>query len=206
VRIWDPVSGVHLRTLKDPGVRALVVGPDGRWLASAAYRTVRIWALGRFRRLLGLSLLGTLKGHSGVVRALVVGPDGRWLASADSDGTVRIWALGRFRRLLELSLLRTLIGHSGGVEALAVGPDGRWLASAGNDRTVRIWDPATGAQLAILVGDANGSAALFPDGQYRVDGAPAGVWWVAGLCRFEPSEIDEIARYVPGLRRREAEP
>src|SRR5262249_62386999 len=102
-------------------------------------------------------LVGRLTGHSGVVRALVVGPDGRWLASADSDGTVRIWALGRFRRLLELSLLRPLIGHSGGVEALAVGPDGRWLASAGNDRTVRIWDPATGAQLAILVGDADGS-------------------------------------------------
>jgi hypothetical protein len=27
------------------------------------------------------------------------------------------------------------------------------------------------------------------------------VWWAAGLCRFEPDEIDDIAQYVPGLVR-----
>ncbi|MGH3621675.1 MAG: hypothetical protein ACRDQ5_07775 [Sciscionella sp.] len=73
------------------------------------------------------------------------------------------------------------------------------MAAAGDDGTVRIWNPVTGAQLTCLVGDEYGWAALLPNGRYRMVGAPAGVWWAAGLCRFEPDEIDDIAQYVPGL-------
>jgi WD40 repeat protein len=75
------------------------------------------------------------------------------------------------------------------------------LASAGDDGTVRVWDPTTGTHLDTLVGTENGWAALFSDGGYRMAGLPDGLWWVAGLCRFEPGEIDDIARYVPGLYR-----
>jgi WD40 repeat protein len=48
VRVWDPASGTPRHTLRGhtSGVGALVVAPDGSWLASASYDgTVRIWAL-----------------------------------------------------------------------------------------------------------------------------------------------------------------
>jgi WD40 repeat protein len=139
--------------------------------------------------------LRTLAGDAGGVWALVVDPGGGWLASAGDDGRVRLWDP------VSGALLRTLEGHTSGVRALVVDPRGGWLASAADDGTVRMWDPATSAALAVCVGDDNGWAALLPDGAYRVVGAPAGVWWAAGLCRFEPDEIDEIARYVPGMHR-----
>ncbi|MBV8995885.1 MAG: DUF4062 domain-containing protein, partial [Pseudonocardiales bacterium] len=121
-------------------VRALVVAPDGSWLASADDAgEVRIWdpATGVTRH--------TLLGHSRGVQALVVAPDGSWFASAGGDlyttGEVRIWdpATGATRH--------TMIGDHGPVQALVVAPDGSWLASADDVLTggeVRIWDPATG--------------------------------------------------------------
>jgi WD40 repeat protein len=130
------------------------------------------------------------------VVALAAGPNGEWLAAASDDGTVRIWdpTTGTHQH--------TLKGHTSGVRALAAGPNGEWLASAGGDASVRIWDPTTdGTQSACLVGDENGWAALLSDGGYRMVGAPAGMWWAAGLCRFEPGEADDIAQYVPGLVR-----
>ena len=82
---------------------ALVVAPDGSWLASASDDgEVRIWdpVTGGARH--------TLTGHTGWVKALVVAPDGSWLASAGWDGQVRIWdpVTGGARR--------TLTGHTGG--------------------------------------------------------------------------------------------
>jgi WD40 repeat protein len=121
-------------------VRALVVAPDGSWLASAGIDgKMRIWDLstGVIHR--------TLTGHCGSVGELVVAPDGSWLASAGgdvvTDWEVRIWdpTTG--------TALHTLPGHTRGVRVVA--PDGSWLASAG-DREVRIWNPATGAPLTSL--------------------------------------------------------
>jgi NB-ARC domain/Domain of unknown function (DUF4062)/WD domain, G-beta repeat len=119
-------------------VAALVVAPDGSWLASAGGDgVVRIWdpARGTARH--------TLTGHTSGVGALVVAPDGSWLASAGYDG-VRIWdpASG--------TAGHTLTGHTSWVGALVVAPDGSWLASAGDDGVVRIWDPASGAPLTSL--------------------------------------------------------
>ncbi|HEX4103662.1 MAG TPA: NB-ARC domain-containing protein, partial [Pseudonocardiaceae bacterium] len=96
------LTGPHLRAITPPPdlphpalsrvltghtmeVGALVVAPDGSWLASADSRgEVRIWdpTTGAARH--------TLTGHTGGVAALVVAPDGSWLASADSRGEVRI--------------------------------------------------------------------------------------------------------------------
>ena len=141
VRIWDPVTGTarHTLTGHTRGVRALVVAPDGSWLASASDdETVRIWdpVTGTARH--------TLTGHTNGVSALGVAPDGSWLATASHDETVRIWdpVTGTARH--------TLTGHTNWVSALGVAPDGSWLASAGFDETVRIWEPITGAPLASL--------------------------------------------------------
>jgi hypothetical protein len=192
LRIWDAGSGRQVRTLTGhPGrVLALGVAPDGAWLASVGDdEVVRVWdpVTGIQQR--------SLAGHSGRVWALAVAPDGAWLASAGDDRVVRVWDP------VTGVLVRTLEGHTDRVWALAVAPDGAWLASAGDDGTVRVWDPTTGAITAVAVGDENGWVIWHPDGGYQVAGTPADVWWVAGLCRFEPAELDEFAKYVPGLYR-----
>ena len=123
----------------DSRVTALVVAPDGSWLASGGRDgTVRLWdvATGQVRV--------SLSGHAGQVTAVAVAPDGNWLASGGSDGAVRIWdvATGQVRA--------SRSGRFGRVMAVAVAPDGSWLATGGEDGTVRIWDTATGQALALM--------------------------------------------------------
>jgi WD40 repeat protein len=138
--------------------------------------------------------LRTLKSHTRGVRALAVDPGGHWLASAGGDRTVRLWdpATG--------STLRTLEGHTDWVNALAADPGGRWLASAGADGTVRLWDLATGDRNATLLASVEGWAVLLPDGRFKLHGQPAGLWWAAGLCRFDAADLPELAQYQPHLR------
>ena len=84
--------------------------------------------------------------------------------------------------------------------SVAFSPDGRTLASASVDGTIRIWSVATGQWLAVFLPlPDNDWAVVTPDGRYKLSGNPAGrFWWVAGLCRFEPGELDP---YVPEIRR-----
>ena len=179
------------------GVRALVVAPDGSWLASASDDgQVRVWdpATGATHHI----LIGhtcarlTQTGHTGAfgrllattasagVSALVAAPDGSWLASAGGDGEVRVWdpETGATHHILT--------GHTGGVSALVVAPDGSWLASAG-DGEVLVWDPATRAVRHTLTvrtlttGHAWGVSALVvaPDGSWLASAAADGkvrVW------------------------------
>jgi WD40 repeat protein len=98
-------------------VVALVVAPDGSWLASAGEDgVVRVWdpVTGAARH--------TLTGHTGGVVALVVAPDGSWLASAGEDGVVRVWdpapgepltSLRVAGRLFQLTLASTTIAAAG---------------------------------------------------------------------------------------------
>ncbi|MET8150559.1 WD40 repeat domain-containing protein [Actinoplanes sp. NPDC049668] len=114
-------------------VRSMAFAPDGRLLATADGRLVRLWDPHTGR------LAGTVStGHAKKVHAVAFSPDGRLLATAGDDGTVRLWD-PRTREPVGAPLT----GHSGWVEALAFRPDGRLLASAGSDGTVRLWDPRT---------------------------------------------------------------
>ena len=138
VRLWDPGTGQHRRTLKghtDPylntpsGVLGLAFSPVGRLLASGGGdKTVRLWdpATGQQLR--------TMTGHDGKVFGVAFSPDGRLLASGGGDNTVRLWdpATGEHRG--------TLAGHDDPVFGVAFSPDGRLLATASYDKTVRLWD------------------------------------------------------------------
>ena len=75
---------------------------------------------------------------------------------------------------------------------MAFSPDGHTLATASEDRTVRLWNPATGASLAVLASAPDGWIAYTPEGRYKLAGR-VGVdtfWYVIGLCRFAPGELD----------------
>jgi WD40 repeat protein len=190
IHLWDPSTWEELPPLVEgeAAVAALAIEADGSRLASAgADGLVHLWDLEarRHRR--------TLSGHTGWVLALAAPRIGDWIASAGHDRTIRIWSGGSGRHL------RTLKGHTGVIRTLTADPAGRWLASASDDGTVRIWNPDTGRLDATLVASEDGWAALLPEGRMKIHGRPAGLWWAAGLCRFEAHDLPALARHRPEL-------
>ena len=135
--------------------------PDGKSLATASNKTVRLWdtSTGRETR--------RLEGHSSFVRSVAWSPDGKTLASA-SDDTVRLWdtSTGSETRRFE--------GHSSWVTSVAWGPDGTSLASASNDGTMRLWDISTGRETRRLEGPSSRvtSLAWSPDGKSLASASP----------------------------------
>jgi len=206
VQIWDAVSGSYLATFicHSGRVTAVAYSSDGSRLATASTDgTVRIWGAASGAR------MAIITAHTGTVTAVAFAPDGAALASASYDGTVRItrltdemvptptWRRGLGARRPSLSFpagqaLRT--GLCGAATSLVYSPDGRVLATGhvtgcvalthvGQDESV----PAT-----YLLGLRGADWVTFHgEHRYQLHGDPAGrFWWTAGLCRFEPGELD----------------
>lgn len=84
VRLWDLVSvspsGQFLRHPRGP-VYAVTISPDGRWIASAAEYSARVW------QVRDGELIGEIPVN-GAATALAFAGDGEWLAVGDSAGNV----------------------------------------------------------------------------------------------------------------------
>ena len=134
-RVYDVDTHRPLRTLAagtraNPGPEAFyraTFSPDGRTIAVAGSRDVRLWdsASGSERGY-------RLSGHTSVLRSVAYSADGRRIVTASADGTTRVWdaATG--------SVLAVLSRHAGRVNAAAFLPNG-WIVSAGEDRSVRAY-------------------------------------------------------------------
>jgi WD40 repeat protein len=78
------------------------------------------------------------------------------------------------------------------------------LVSSSVDGTIRLWHTETGECLGILLAQGDAWAALRPDGRYRAVGDMGQyLWHIAGLCRYELGELDEV---FPELKLGENEP
>jgi WD40 repeat protein/serine/threonine protein kinase/tetratricopeptide (TPR) repeat protein len=175
VRLWDAVSGRHLRTLRGHagGVTSLAFSRDGRWLLTGGTdRTARLWESASGRE------GPVLRGHLGAVTAVAFGPDESLLATGSSDKTARLWDAGG-REVL------TLRGHAGAVTSVALSPDGQRLATGAADKTARLWETAKGRMRHVLRGHtaAVAAVAFSPDGKMLASGSAdrtARLWDVAG--------------------------
>jgi WD40 repeat protein len=141
VLLWDVVAGKDRARLGHTDVRALAYAPDGKTLAYAEHKAIKLrdLATGRDRTLAG--------EHGATVRALAFSADGRRLASGagwlrGSAGEVKVWDVAAGRELTHFT------GHAQEVRAVVFAPDGRTLVSASGGMRgggqVRVWDLATG--------------------------------------------------------------
>ncbi len=134
-RVFDVATRRPLHTLA-AGTNALagpeefyrgVFSPDGKTVAVAGSRDVRLWdvASGKERGF-------RLSGHTSVLRSVAYDADGSRLVTASADGTVRVWDARRG------TALAVIARHAGRVNGAAFLRDG-WIVSGGDDRTVRVY-------------------------------------------------------------------
>jgi WD40 repeat protein len=148
-----------------PQIFDLAYSADGKLLALAGYREVRLMDTATKQQ------LATLSGHAGGVRAVAFSRDGRLLAAAGGlparSGEVLIW------NVAERKLLHTLHGHSDCIYGVAFSPDGQTIATASYDKLVKLWDVTTEKEIRTYRDhiDAVYAVAFTPDGKRLVSGA-----------------------------------
>src|SRR5205085_151085 len=87
--VWQPATGGDLGRFQGQRgtISALAFVPNGRMLASADGKTIRLWDVAT------LKCRRELAGHTNQVLALDCSPDGRTLVSGSDDGTALVWDL-----------------------------------------------------------------------------------------------------------------
>lgn len=135
-RLTDPAllaGGVY----KQPGVadldliQSLRFSPDGTWLASGGFRTVKLW-----------------RKTVGQPSAPANSNDGSKVATAgEQPGEVKV-TIGSETKTLN---------HGSPVSAFAASMDGKRAVSVGADGSTKLWDVATGKSIADLKGDLRAS-------------------------------------------------
>ena len=125
-------------------VTSIAVAPNGRWIARAQPPAVQIL------NTQDLSVLQTLKGHSGQINDVSFSNDSHWLIVAAGEtglsGEATLWKTDDWTRG------DVLKGHRDSLYSSRVSPDEKLVATASYDRDVGIWDLATGQLLRTLTG------------------------------------------------------
>jgi WD40 repeat protein len=132
VLLYDTATGARAAELAhgdDPFQVAF--SPDGRLLATAAGRIVRLWDGGTG------DAVARFPAFNRFARALAFSPDGRLLAAGSDDGHVRLWEPHSGRERIDFFC------EVGEIEDIAFAPDGSTAAAAGSKSGIAVWDVDT---------------------------------------------------------------
>ncbi|WP_169811104.1 TIR domain-containing protein [Nocardia amamiensis] len=146
IQVWSmPTGSAHVRLglAYATYVSALVIDPEGRWLAAGGGNSVRVWDIPTGHLLHEFD-------SPGFIHALAVDPHGAWLCSAGHGATVRIWPMPDGEPIRNLTN-RARVGRKE-TRCLAVDPGGRWIATGGREAAVRTWSTITGTPELVLTG------------------------------------------------------
>jgi WD40 repeat protein len=209
VRLWDAETGTALATLegrRTTAVWSVAFSPDGTRLASGdSSGEVRLWDAETG------TALATLEGHGGGAMSVAFSPDGTRLASGGEDGSIRIIDViqptlrsplsrrplpARVRdgvavRVIDAGDAISLSGDA--IKSLSYSPQGTTIAAVHSSGRITLSLAAPGSSwTTTLIGlPGSGWAVIYNENRYELHGDPAGMfWWTAGLCRFEPGELD----------------
>jgi RNA polymerase sigma factor (sigma-70 family) len=155
---WDAATGKELRRFQahHGSIDALAVSPDGKILAAAGGRDIRLLDVVTGRLVRGW------KTSQVDVHELIFSPDSKTLATRAYEPVVCLWDVATGAKRHELK------GHRGVVGAFAFSPDSKELASCSwEDNVIRVWDVATGREARQLKGHARNvlAVAWSPDGR-----------------------------------------
>lgn len=136
-------------------IHSLAFSPDGRYLASGNWVSLKVWELANSREVFSL---GNARSW---VACVSFSSDGKRLLTGCVDKTVKIWDLAKKQAIGSFK------GHTGVVTCVAASGDGKRIVSGSRDKTVRIWDATDGKNSLTLTPDAGSvtSVAFSPDGQ-----------------------------------------
>jgi WD40 repeat protein len=146
-------------------IQALAWSPDGKWLASGAYRKIVIWDAESMKQ---SSEMTNLVGR---VTAIEFTPDSKTLVVADGietrNGVIHLWTMG------EPTPKATWTAHADTVLDLKVSADGMMLATASVDKLVKLWELPSGKEIARLEGHTGHvlAVAFKPDGSMLASGS-----------------------------------
>ncbi|KAI9507955.1 WD40-repeat-containing domain protein, partial [Russula earlei] len=133
------VENVHLEDNSEnlANVRSVSISPNGRFLATAANRTVIIWQVEN-----GIMMWGPLEGHEDDICALNFSVDSKMVVSGSDDHKIWIWSAETGR-----SICGPMEGHSDSVRGVCFSPDGKQIASGSYDTTAIIWSVESGEKV-----------------------------------------------------------
>jgi serine/threonine protein kinase/WD40 repeat protein/DNA-directed RNA polymerase subunit RPC12/RpoP len=181
----DKLTLRHVGELEEK-IAAFAFAPDGRTLAVAAGRSIRLFdgETGAERE--------TLTGHEGDVQALVFA-EGNTLISVALDRTVRHWDASGQKEAAKH------VGPSlGNIVRAVLSPDGKTAAWLTAERTAHLWQPATGREAELAGREKALDWVGFPPGARQVVAASSG----GGLALWE----FPAGRRVSDLRPADGEP
>jgi WD40 repeat protein len=139
VKVWED-TGQEVLTLGGDfdDVEGVAISPDGRYLAAAGYRTVKVWDLTKKQE------FQTFKGYTNYVFSVAFSPDSRWLATGSYSDPVQVWDVATAAKVLSLPTNEPMTAADGTLlytdaHDVAFSPDGRRLAAGCGDSVVRVW-------------------------------------------------------------------
>jgi WD40 repeat protein/Flp pilus assembly protein TadD len=155
ITIWDVETGGELSSIPSPGTRLVTWSPDGRHIASAAARDVKVFDATTIPSPL------TLSTADRYALCVAFSPDGRRLLAGTQRGMLKVWDVESGEETLSIRQPGPFWNLS-----VAWSPDGTRFAS-GSGRGVRIHDAVTGKQMLppLDCGDTAATLDWRPDGK-----------------------------------------